>query len=144
MENDDAELRLLKAQYYMNAANTLVLTGTIFILGFVSALAVLGPKADLLREIMLGLVPLGLIALYDGISHYFRGQNLLKPGKPAPSKKSGPARLWIDAIGYALLMTIFLAVNWLMYDTLIPSVVTIFVLCLSTLFVAWIRVTVEK
>ena len=142
MEKIDEEMavRLLKAQYYMNASNTLVLTGTIFIVGFVTALSVSGPKYELLRMIMLGLVPLGLVALYNGILNYFKAQEILTGGKvPAPAKFDVKG-----AIGMILLIAVFLLVNNLMYDTWIPSVVTVAALCVTVLLVTWIGLSAKK
>lgn len=141
MEKKDEEeaVRLLKAQYYMNASNTLVLTGTIFIVGFVTALSVTGPKYELLRMIMLGLVPLGLVALYDGILNYFKAQEILASGRVASRKFDVKG-----AVGMVLLVVIFLTVNNLMYDTWVPSLVTVAALCVTAVTVAWIRLSARK
>jgi preprotein translocase subunit SecE len=143
MEKIDEEMavRLLKAQYYMNASNTLVLTGTIFIVGFVTALSVSGPKYELLRMIMLGLVPLGLVALYNGILNYFKAQEIMREGKKVPVPARFDAK---GAVGMILLIVIFLTVNNLMYDTWMPSVVTVAALCVTVLLVTWIGLSAKK
>ncbi len=140
-KKEDIAVLVMRAQYYMTSANTLVLTGTIFILGFVTALSVTGPRYDLLRMIMLGLVPFGLIALYDGITRYFQGQKLMRQARPAgqPHRNLG-----MDALSFVMLMAIFLAVNWLLYGTVVPSLLTVIVLCISVILVGWIKMTVDR
>jgi hypothetical protein len=140
-KDEDAALLVMRAQYYMTSANTLVLTGTIFILGFVTALGVTGPRYDLLRMIMLGLVPFGLIALYDGITRYFQAQKLMKQTRAAGAPRRNPV---LDAGAFVMLMAIFLAVNWLLYGTYVPSLLTVVVLVISAVVVGWIKITVDK
>ncbi|MDD5172386.1 MAG: hypothetical protein PHF60_05115 [Candidatus ainarchaeum sp.] len=140
-EEESLEIRIQKAQYYMSAANTLVLTGTIFILGFLSSLAMASSEYETLRLIMLGLLPLGLIALYDGIASYFRAQKLMRMSRPAhpPPHRSG-----IDAITAVLLICVFLIVNWLMYGTWMLNPMTVLALCLATACIGWIKLSVER
>jgi hypothetical protein len=140
-KKDDTALMVMRAQYYMSSANTLVLTGTIFILGFVTALSVTGPRYDLLRMIMLGLVPFGLIALYDGITRHFQAQALMRQAKATPPRHRN---LLMDAIAFWMLLGVFLAVNWLLYGTVVPSLLTLTVLCISVIIVSWIKITVDK
>ncbi len=140
-KKEDIAVMLMRAQYYMTSANTLVLTGTIFILGFVTALAVTGPRYDLLRMIMLGLVPFGLIALYDGITRYFQAQSLMRQARAAPPR---PRNAVMDAVAFAMLLSVFLAVNWLLYGTVVPSLLTLTVLCISVVIISWIKITVDK
>lgn len=143
MDKKDEELAvlLMRAQYCMTSANTLVLTGTIFILGFVTALGVTGPRYDLLRMIMLGLVPFGLIALYDGITRYFQAQKLMKQTRATPPRRRNAV---MDVVAFLMLLAVFFAVNWLLYGTVVPSLLTLVVLCISVLIVSWIKITVDK
>ena len=141
VEEESLEIRIQKAQYYMSTANTLVLTGTIFILGFLSSLTMTSSEYEALRLIMLGLLPLGLIALYDGIASYFRAQKLMRMSKPAhlPSYRSG-----IDVITAVLLICVFLIVNWMMYGTWMLNPMTVLALCLATALIGWIKLSVER
>ncbi len=140
---EDTITRIQRAQYYMSAANTLVLTGTIFILGFVTSLTMASPDYDVLRLIMLGLLPIGLIALYDGITHYFRAEKVMRSARVAAPAQARHRR-GIDIVTAVLLIGAFLAVNWLMYDTWMLSPVTVLALCLATVFIGWIKLSVEK
>jgi hypothetical protein len=136
----EEEMRLLKANYYMNSANTLVLTGTIFILGFVTALSVTGPRYDILRMIMLGLVPLGLIALYDGLTRYFQAQKLVRQASAAPAGRTLP----LDILSFLMLTGVFVMVNWLLYGTFIPSQLTLVTLLISVVLIGLIKMTVDR
>lgn len=140
---EPVEVRIQRAQYYMGAANTLVLTGTVFILGFVTSLTMTSPGYDILQLVMLGLLPLGLIALYDGITHYFRAEKIMRSARAATTQQVRH-RSGIDLITAALLIGVFLAVNWLMYDTWMLSPITVLALCLATVFIGWIKLSVEK
>ncbi|NYZ73841.1 hypothetical protein H0O00_01740 [Candidatus Micrarchaeota archaeon] len=143
-QGESVEVRIQRAQYYMSAANTLVLTGTIFILGFVTSLTMASPDYDILRLIMLGLLPLGLIALYDGITHYFRAEKMMRSARIVPAQQPVRHGSGIDIVTVVLLIGAFLAVNWLMYDTWMLNPVTVLALCVATVFIGWIKLSVEK
>lgn len=143
-QEEGAEVKIQRAQYYMGAANTLVLTGTIFILGFVTSLTMASPDYDILRLIMLGLLPLGLIALYDGITHYFRAEKMMRLARPVTTKAPVRHTHGIDIVTAVLLIGAFMAVNWLMYHTWMLDPVTVLALCLATVFIGWIKLSVEK
>jgi len=140
----DIAIIMQKAQYYMGAANTLVLTGTIFILGFVTSLTMTSPGYDILQPVMLGLLPLGLIALYDGITHYFRAEKMMRLARtvqPSPAVRHVSG---LDVVTVLLLIGAFLTVNWLMYGTWMLSPITVLALCLATVFIGWIKLSVGK
>jgi hypothetical protein len=84
-----------KAHYYVSLGNTLILTASIFLLAFVTALTL--PPSDsgyaIIKLLMLGTVPLGLIILFFGISNLFRA-NLCIEGKVIEKKEVPTLAKW--------------------------------------------------
>lgn len=72
--NDERDLN--KAQYLMSRANTLLLTGSIFVLAFITMFTSANGEYTILSYILSGLCLFGIVAIFEGLSCLFEADRI--------------------------------------------------------------------
>lgn len=99
-----------KAHYLMSTGNTLLVTGSIFILAFITALTIVETRSinsDVMNAVLLGGIPVGFLALIMGLYYYYKAQYVAEEKKIVGLGEllADIARRPVDAFVRAVLVT---------------------------------------